>query len=282
MRSRESSPPDDGQRSRSTQHARPPQLLLSALLQFAACTSAHALPAVHVPSGHPHAPPPAHQAVLDQRLRATDTTAGQAWPRQQEDMHGSMHDDEEQYEMAEAYDIEHALVVGPVSDAEQAEFEAEYDAEAGQRGEYSNAYAWPESVTLQHTGVAHEETVELRPDLLSPDQLGPMSSVVVTANVPYIGCANITGLPTGCPAPSTPGGTSNRFELLGSSCVQHQHFLDECESPYFPFGYCMCQYEFKISRGRTRIREIPCSSVGMGLDLELATAPAEDGGPTRC
>ena len=89
-----------------------------------------------------------------------------------------------------------------------------------------------------------------RPEVsnLPADTLSPLRSVAVAATAPFIGCANITGLPSGCPAEGTRGVSDDgqRFTVLGSSCEQYRYSLQQCEregptvTPFYPFGYCKC------------------------------------------
>ena len=83
---------------------------------------------------------------------------------------------------------------------------------------------------------------------LPADTLGPLRSVAVAATAPFIGCANITGLPSGCPAEGTWGESADgqMFTVLDSSCQQYRYSIKQCErgfhpvTPFYPFGYCEC------------------------------------------
>ena len=80
------------------------------------------------------------------------------------------------------------------------------------------------------------------------DSLESLDSVVVSIAGPYIGCANITGLPSGCPAEGTRGFNefhSREYTVLSSSCRQHLYDL-QCEQPlFYPFGLCSCVIGFE-------------------------------------
>ena len=80
---------------------------------------------------------------------------------------------------------------------------------------------------------------------LPADTLDPLHSVSVAVTAPFIGCANITGLPNGCPAAGTRGEPDDgqRFTVLGSACRQYRYSIKQCErafTPYYPFGFCVC------------------------------------------
>ena len=75
--------------------------------------------------------------------------------------------------------------------------------------------------------------------------LDPLHSVSVAATAPFMGCANITGLPSGCPTAGTRGEPDDgqRFTVLGSACKQYRYSIKQCErafTPYYPFGFCVC------------------------------------------
>ena len=80
----------------------------------------------------------------------------------------------------------------------------------------------------------------------TPDPLDPLHSVDITVTAPFIGCANITGLPIGCPAERTRGMSDDgvEFTVAGSSCEQHLVNLscrkNGTDAPFHPFGYCFC------------------------------------------
>ena len=86
------------------------------------------------------------------------------------------------------------------------------------------------------------------PVTVPADTLAPLRSVDVAATAPFIGCANITGLPSGCPVPGTRGESDDgqRFTVLHSLCEQYRYSLKQCErefqpvTPFYPFGYCVC------------------------------------------
>ena len=86
------------------------------------------------------------------------------------------------------------------------------------------------------------------PVTVPADTLAPLHSVAVAASAPFIGCANITGLSSGCPAAGTRGESTDgqRFTVLGSACEQYRYSLKQCEreepifTPFYPFGYCVC------------------------------------------
>ena len=78
---------------------------------------------------------------------------------------------------------------------------------------------------------------------LEAGPLDPLHSVEITATAPFIGCANITGLPSGCPADGTRGVSDDgsEFTVLGSRCEQHLYNLTCTDvSRFHPFGYCIC------------------------------------------
>eukprot|EP00892_Ulva_mutabilis_P008784 jgi/Ulvmu1/6278/UM028_0138.1 len=100
------------------------------------------------------------------------------------------------------------------------------------------------------------------PSTVPPDSLPSTSSVQVEATAPFIGCVNITGLPSGCPAAGNTGtradGTS--YRVLWTICEQHMYTLKCSEgankSPFYPFGYCMCVV---LITGSGHVQQAPCS-----------------------
>ena len=124
--------------------------------------------------------------------------------------------------------------------------------------------------------------IDNRPDFtdLPPDRLPPLNSILVTANAPFIGCANITGLPSTCPAEGTRGESDDgqRFTVLGSACEQHRYSIQQCEreganiTPFYPFGYCEC-----VTRSDAGVVDMaPCR-----LSELRYTAPETGGVPVR-
>lgn len=85
---------------------------------------------------------------------------------------------------------------------------------------------------------------------LTPDPLDPLRSVEIAATAPFIGCANITGLPNGCPAEGTRGMFDDglEFTVYRSSCKQSLYNLTCTDginrTPFHPFGYCVCELEY--------------------------------------
>ena len=89
---------------------------------------------------------------------------------------------------------------------------------------------------LPHSDDGRNSSVE-------PDPLGPLQSVVVSVKGPYIGCANIAGLPSGCPAEGTRGFNDERmleYTVLSSSCRQHLYNVTKDQTLFYPFGLCNC------------------------------------------
>eukprot|EP00892_Ulva_mutabilis_P008780 jgi/Ulvmu1/6274/UM028_0134.1 len=84
------------------------------------------------------------------------------------------------------------------------------------------------------------------PDTVPVDRLDPLRSVALEATAPYIGCAYIVGLPSGCPAAGTagvrPDGTA--YSVLWTQCEAFRYELQCVEginrTPFHPFGYCKC------------------------------------------
>eukprot|EP00892_Ulva_mutabilis_P011366 jgi/Ulvmu1/8601/UM045_0044.1 len=107
-----------------------------------------------------------------------------------------------------------------------------------------------------------------RPDpaTLPPDRLDPVRSMHVTAPEPFIGCANITGLPTGCPAAGTNGttGTGRDYTVLWTRCEQQLYNVTTCgtgsnasQDPFYPYGYCTCRISY--AAGELARATVPCS-----------------------
>lgn len=89
------------------------------------------------------------------------------------------------------------------------------------------------------------------PRTLVPDSLPPYSSLTVTATAPFIGCANITGAPDGCPDAGTAGTLDGAgVKVLSSTCAQHL-YTPRCpgKHPYYPFGHCQCTIQFEGDAG---------------------------------
>ena len=112
------------------------------------------------------------------------------------------------------------------------------------------------------------------PDLpLEP--LIPLASLVISTAAPFVPCVVTTNHPTGCPASGVniarSGGSSAR--LLASTCVNYEHRISECESPYFPFGYCECRFAERDARtGRVRQVTRPCHADEFdGEDIPLTS-----------
>ena len=76
-----------------------------------------------------------------------------------------------------------------------------------------------------------------------PSSIAEYDTVVVTAEAPYIGCADIANRPSGCPARGTramlPGG--RQVSVLTSVC-RTEPYVPDCGSPLLPFGVCECFY----------------------------------------
>ena len=105
--------------------------------------------------------------------------------------------------------------------------------------------------TCRRTGIVASSSGQCEgPDIpnLPADTLPPLRSVSVTAPAPFIGCANITGLPSGCPTEGTRGESDDgeRFTVMGSICIDYRYSIKQCENgrpndtPFYPFGYCLC------------------------------------------
>lgn len=92
-------------------------------------------------------------------------------------------------------------------------------------------------------------------EALTPDPLDLFSFLTVKATsperAPVIPCAEVTGQPTGCPAPGTPhlnldSPPQTRRSLVESHCVTRRLPLQNCESAFHPFGYCECLESVEI------------------------------------
>lgn len=69
----------------------------------------------------------------------------------------------------------------------------------------------------------------------------------ISTNSPFIPCANVTGLPNGCPPTGTAGARITdgaEYTVLESQCEQYLHPLPCPSTPFFPFGYCSCEIEY--------------------------------------
>eukprot|EP00892_Ulva_mutabilis_P008138 jgi/Ulvmu1/5697/UM024_0044.1 len=67
---------------------------------------------------------------------------------------------------------------------------------------------------------------EDKPDPLSlpAEPLDPLRSLSITATQPFIGCANITGLPNGCPASGTTGITNKEGNVTMTTFGYREQF----------------------------------------------------------
>eukprot|EP00892_Ulva_mutabilis_P000790 jgi/Ulvmu1/10711/UM067_0037.1 len=108
------------------------------------------------------------------------------------------------------------------------------------------------------------------PEKLAANDLELPSVVTVMANAPFIPCANISGLPSGCPGRGTPFKPRRRGSpppgrvLMTSTCVQHKPQISDCVSPFYPFGFCMCTFR-RSGRGGSRELQIPCSTAELDM-----------------
>lgn len=123
------------------------------------------------------------------------------------------------------------------------------------------------------------------PEKLAIDPLGPLSSVVVSTRAPFIPCAEIEGQPTGCPDRLTPFARGRGFRrdniVQFSTCVTHKYLPHECESPFYPFGYCTCSYSYSFGRGGG-LQTTPCLWDEFDSDdLPLVTRRRPSGGASR-
>lgn len=128
------------------------------------------------------------------------------------------------------------------------------------------------------------------PNTLVPDPIQPLDSVQVLAPAPYIGCANITGVPDGCPDSGTTGAFADGTPLsvFTSWCVQHRYSPD-CDdelkppgTPFHPFGFCQCMfvYEGKVALGPCETRYVDWEGPSTG-DGEHPVSVSEEGSMTR-
>ena len=101
------------------------------------------------------------------------------------------------------------------------------------------------------------------PRTLPAEPLGRFDAAVVTATATFIGCANITNRPSGCPVTGTTATTASgrRAVVSASTCMQHLYPPD-CGSPFFPFGYCECTLAVV---GTTGEMVVPCNASGLQL-----------------
>ena len=105
---------------------------------------------------------------------------------------------------------------------------------------------------------------------LAVSVLEPRDSLIVTAPSPYIGCADIAGLRSGCPTPGTlgwlqPGGNSTaiQYEVQASFCASTRYLPDCTFSPVFPLGVCRCQ---KVAFDGRDLGTGPCAVTELALD----------------
>lgn len=121
-----------------------------------------------------------------------------------------------------------------------------------------------------------------RTETLVADALDLHQSVVVKASTasarrPVIPCAEVAGQPTGCPAPGTPHLEQDLFDgtrlsLQDSRCITRRLPLQECESPFYPLGFCECLVTLEaedVSKGGFNLVSSswrPCSTVDFAVD----------------
>lgn len=70
----------------------------------------------------------------------------------------------------------------------------------------------------------------------------PLTSVIVTATAPFLGCATISDQPSGCPVPGTTAVVQNgrHATVRRSECKTNRYKPNCVREPQFPFGYCEC------------------------------------------
>eukprot|EP00892_Ulva_mutabilis_P004127 jgi/Ulvmu1/2086/UM123_0018.1 len=113
-----------------------------------------------------------------------------------------------------------------------------------------------------------------------PGELDDYDTAVVEAPAPYIGCANIRGRPSGCPARGTLAEVPDRGEakVLFSRC-RVEYYIPGCLAPLLPFGVCECILRItKRVPGERSIVWVPCSSAELeaGLGVEGGEEPEEE------
>eukprot|EP00892_Ulva_mutabilis_P012835 jgi/Ulvmu1/9924/UM058_0006.1 len=105
-----------------------------------------------------------------------------------------------------------------------------------------------------------------------PDELEEYDTAVVEAPAPYIGCANIRGRPSGCPARGTLAELPDRGEakVLFSRC-RAEYYIPGCLAPLLPFGVCECILRItKRVPGQRSIVWAPCSTAELEAGLGVA------------
>lgn len=105
---------------------------------------------------------------------------------------------------------------------------------------------------------------------LAVSVLKPRDSLIVTAPSPFIGCADIAGLRSGCPAPGTlgllqPGGNSTaiQYEVQASFCANTRYLPDCTFSAVYPLGVCRCQ---KVALDGRDLGTGPCDVTELAPD----------------
>lgn len=116
---------------------------------------------------------------------------------------------------------------------------------------------------------------------LPPSNLSEFDTAVVSVPHPFMGCAEIGNLTTGCPARGTratlPGMGAAR--VVTTRC-RSEYYIPECQSPLLPFGLCECVYR---SLRRSRISPFtrpsrPRSLIAPCRTSELAAGAGVGGG----
>ena len=123
------------------------------------------------------------------------------------------------------------------------------------------------------------------------DPIGLAQRVAVAATAPFIGCANIADLPTGCPPSGTSGSTggpySRTYRVTETECNQFAYDV-ECDvgahrTPLFPFGYCQCTVEYSdasVSTAPCRLSELSYSGLPALSSGEVPITVVPDGNTT--
>ena len=105
------------------------------------------------------------------------------------------------------------------------------------------------------------------PETLEVDSLDPLSSLIISTGSNLIGCAEVAGQGTGCPARGTriTRGPDRGMVVEFSSCMTRRYELQDCESPFYPFGFCMCSFVRRTARSGF-LASAPCRSDQVELD----------------